>query len=66
MLTPAYDLDAVRKRIPILRTMIPMNACSQAPQTDETRAAAERYLESWRRDVVCRQTSPVRRGGFPR
>jgi selenocysteine lyase/cysteine desulfurase len=27
--------------------MIPMNNCSQAPQTDATRAAAERYLESW-------------------
>ncbi len=24
-----------------------MNNCSQAPQTDSTRAAAERYLESW-------------------
>jgi selenocysteine lyase/cysteine desulfurase len=24
-----------------------MNNCSQAPQTDATRAAAERYLESW-------------------
>ncbi|MEP6764340.1 MAG: aminotransferase class V-fold PLP-dependent enzyme [Gemmatimonadaceae bacterium] len=24
-----------------------MNNCSQAPQTSETRAAAERYLESW-------------------
>src|SRR5438105_10855479 len=26
-----------------------MNNCSQAPQTDTTRAAAERYLESWNR-----------------
>ena len=26
-----------------------MNNCSQAPQTDATRAAAERYLESWNR-----------------
>ena len=24
-----------------------MNNCSQAPQTDATRAAAERYLDSW-------------------
>ena len=29
------------------RRCIPMNNCSQAPQTDVTRAAAERYLESW-------------------
>lgn len=27
-----------------------MNNCSQAPQTDATRAAAEAYLESWARD----------------
>lgn len=44
---PAYDIEAWRRRIPILATHIPMNNCSQAPQTDHTRAAAERYLESW-------------------
>ncbi len=44
---PAYDIDAWRRNIPILATHIPMNNCSQAPQTDRTRAAAERYLESW-------------------
>lgn len=44
---PAYDIDAWRRRIPILATHIPMNNCSQAPQTDATRAAAERYLDSW-------------------
>jgi selenocysteine lyase/cysteine desulfurase len=44
---PAYDLAEARARIPILATTIPMNNCSQAPQTIATRAAAERYLESW-------------------
>ena len=44
---PVYDLTALRARIPILATLIPMNNCSQAPQTTATRAAAERYLESW-------------------
>ena len=44
---PAYDLTSFRKRIPILAATIPMNNCSQAPQTTATRAAAERYLESW-------------------
>jgi len=44
---PAYDLDAWRRRIPLLASCIPMNNCSQAPQTDATRAAAERYLDSW-------------------
>jgi selenocysteine lyase/cysteine desulfurase len=47
MPVPSYDLTALRKRIPILATTIPMNNCSQAPQTIATRAAAERYLESW-------------------
>jgi selenocysteine lyase/cysteine desulfurase len=44
---PAYDLASLRGSIPILATTIPMNNCSQAPQTIATRAAAERYLESW-------------------
>jgi selenocysteine lyase/cysteine desulfurase len=44
---PTYDLDACRRRIPLLASCIPMNNCSQAPQTDATRAAAERYLDSW-------------------
>ena len=44
---PDYDIDAWRRRIPLLASHIPMNNCSQAPQTDVTRAAAERYLESW-------------------
>ncbi len=47
MNSPAYDLDAVRSQIPILRTLIPMNNCSQAPQCSATRAAADRYLASW-------------------
>lgn len=47
---PAFDLDAVRRRIPLLATRIPMNACSQAPQSEATRAAAEAYLDSWARD----------------
>jgi len=44
---PAYDIAAWRRTIPLLESLIPMNNCSQAPQTDRTRAAAERYLESW-------------------
>jgi selenocysteine lyase/cysteine desulfurase len=50
--SPDYDLAAWRKRIPIIESgaMVPMNSCSQSPQTDVTRAAAERYLESWNRD----------------
>jgi selenocysteine lyase/cysteine desulfurase len=49
MPVPGYDLDAWRKRIPLLASSIPMNNCSQGPQTDDTRAAAERYLDSWNR-----------------
>jgi selenocysteine lyase/cysteine desulfurase len=44
---PAYELDAVRARIPILRTRIPLNNCSQAPQCEATRAAVASYLTSW-------------------
>jgi selenocysteine lyase/cysteine desulfurase len=44
---PDYDIDAWRRQIPLLGSYIPMNNCSQAPQTDATRAAAERYLDSW-------------------
>jgi selenocysteine lyase/cysteine desulfurase len=49
MPSPPYDIEAWRRRIPLLGSMIPMNNCSQAPQTDFTRAAAERYLDSWNR-----------------
>jgi selenocysteine lyase/cysteine desulfurase len=45
---PPYDIHALRKRIPSLEKLIPMNNCSQAPQMDLTRAAADAYLESWR------------------
>lgn len=44
---PDYDIQAWRAHIPLLGSCIPMNNCSQAPQTDATRAAAERYLDSW-------------------
>jgi len=44
---PSYDIASWRGRIPLLTSLIPMNNCSQAPQTDATRAAAERYLDSW-------------------
>ena len=44
---PGYDIDAWRSRIPLLARCIPMNNCSQAPQSSVTRAAADRYLDSW-------------------
>jgi len=47
---PAFDLDAVRRRIPLLATRVAMNACSQTPQSVTARAAAEAYLDSWARD----------------
>ena len=51
MTEPSYDLAQIRRRIPILGTRIPMNNCSQAPQSTVTRAAAEAYLTSWAHDV---------------
>lgn len=47
---PAYDLAACRRRVSLLPATIPLNACSQAPQTDVTRAAALAHLDSWARD----------------
>ena len=49
-ITPAYDLDGWRRQIPLLDGFIPLNNCSQSPQTQRTRAAAEAYLDSWNRD----------------
>jgi selenocysteine lyase/cysteine desulfurase len=46
---PGYDIAAWRARIPLLKSLVPMNNCSQAPQMDLTRAAAEKYLDSWNR-----------------
>jgi selenocysteine lyase/cysteine desulfurase len=47
---PGFDLAAWRAQIPLLSSCVPMNNCSQAPQSHVTRAAAERYLESWNTD----------------
>lgn len=44
---PGYDIEAWRRRIPILREKIHAANCSQAPQSDFTREAAQAYLESW-------------------
>ncbi|MDQ6829261.1 MAG: aminotransferase class V-fold PLP-dependent enzyme [Gemmatimonadota bacterium] len=46
---PAYDIASWRSRIPILRSLIPLNNCSHSPQTHDTRAAADRYLDGWNR-----------------
>jgi selenocysteine lyase/cysteine desulfurase len=48
--TPRYDIEEIRRSIPSLERFVHMNNCSQAPQMDLTRAAAERYLASWLRD----------------
>ena len=48
MPSPTYALADVRSRISLLRTHIPMNNCSQAPQCDATLTAAEAYLASWK------------------
>ncbi len=47
--SPAFDLEAWRRRVPLLTRAIPMNHCSQAPQNEATARAAQAYLESWNR-----------------
>jgi selenocysteine lyase/cysteine desulfurase len=49
MVSPRYDLDALRAQIPLLAHAIPLNNCSQAPLTTVTRAAADRFLDEWNR-----------------
>ncbi|NLT35459.1 MAG: aminotransferase class V-fold PLP-dependent enzyme [Gaiellales bacterium] len=44
---PPFDLNGWRSRIPLCRKLVMMHNCSQTPQCDYTRMAAERYLESW-------------------
>lgn len=46
---PSYDIDAWRRRIPLLERFVPMNACSHGPPLDTTLAAAGAYLDSWSR-----------------
>ncbi len=47
---PPYDIDAWRKKFPLLQKVIHVANCSQSPQSEMTRKAAEDYLESWNRD----------------
>lgn len=49
MTVPGYDLATLRAQIPLLAHTVPLNNCSQAPLTDISRAAADRYLDSWNR-----------------
>ena len=44
---PAYDLDAWRRKFPILQHHVHLANCSQSPQSDFTREAAQAYLHSW-------------------
>lgn len=44
---PPYDIDAWRRKFPILKKAIHVANCSQSPQSDATREAAQAYLESW-------------------
>jgi selenocysteine lyase/cysteine desulfurase len=43
----SYDIDAWRARFPILKEAVHLANCSQSPQCEITRAAAEAYLDSW-------------------
>jgi len=42
-----YDIEAWRAEFPILKEAVHLANCSQSPQCDRTRAAAEAYLDSW-------------------
>ncbi len=44
---PSFDLGAWREQIPLLRSFVAMNNCSQGPQTTATAEAARSFLETW-------------------
>jgi selenocysteine lyase/cysteine desulfurase len=44
---PPYDIVAWRKKFPILDHFVHVANCSQSPQSDYTRDAAQEYLDSW-------------------
>ncbi len=47
MTKPGYDITSWRKRIPLLRSTIPLNNCSQGPLLDSVNRAAQAYLQGW-------------------
>jgi selenocysteine lyase/cysteine desulfurase len=47
---PEYDLAEIRAEIPLLRSRLPMNNCSQAPLFKGVRDGAMAFLESWEHD----------------
>lgn len=49
---PDYDLEAWRRRVPVLRTSIPLCHCSHSPLIDGIREAVAGYLDSWDRNVM--------------
>lgn len=44
---PRYDIEAWRRKFPILKHAIHVANCSQSPQCDATREAALAYLDNW-------------------
>ncbi|MCH9651164.1 MAG: aminotransferase class V-fold PLP-dependent enzyme [Deltaproteobacteria bacterium] len=44
---PSFDLGTWREQIPLLRSFVAMNNCSQGPQTIATREAARGFLDTW-------------------
>jgi selenocysteine lyase/cysteine desulfurase len=44
---PSFDQAAWREEFPLLARAIPMNNCSQGPQSRRARAAAVAFLDSW-------------------
>lgn len=46
---PAYDLEAWRRRVPILERYVHLASCSRGPLLRGARRAAEAWLDSWER-----------------
>lgn len=48
--SPPYDLERVRRGVPLLDRFAVLNNCSQGPQTEGARRAARDFLDSWGQD----------------
>ena len=44
---PGYDIEGWRAQFPILKEAVHLANCSQSPQCERTRHAAEDYLDNW-------------------
>lgn len=63
---PGYDLNACRRRIPLLASLIPMNNCSQAPLPVVERTLRDVVLQARRADALLHRVGRAESGALLR